>query len=754
MKIAHSLAKILVKRPKTVLLVYTIITLLIGLQARNVHMQSDLTYFLPQNDATLQLWDKLDSEFKIGSTIVVYVEADDIRDPYVLREMDRVSTTINTYELDKGQTDGVFSVTSIAQLIKEENAKPALPGGLGGTGKYEIPDDSALITTYMARLQPMEGTLFLNTYKDTVIIIQLAQNASTDQLVDTIKATITKDAQYSQMTVTGGIAMQKAMRERTFQSLTIVFALAMILVMINMFFFHRNIKSFAIGLIPLGYSLVLTFGVLGTVQPVMTILTIAAVALLIGLGDDYSVYYANRYAEECSTQDKVARVECIIGKTGKAVFMCAVATMIGFGSLMTSNMPPLVDFGFVCLLGAMFVFLSATIMVPCLCLILKYESHEQNHKWKRFASIIVDQRKRLFAIGCFFVVLSLIVLPQVKTDVNFLDMAPKGIPEVEKLVEYSQKFGRGTNFNALYVETASQGLTYPEVINAIYDMEVQIRNAGGSAYSIADELKKVNDVLDRSMIIAKISEYVGVDKIILDKIAKKGLVDADYSKTLILVSFPADASIKTLESRVNAINEIAAQSSIPYNGVVSPLVGQDVVTVEVNDQIMSTQVTSMITELLLIFACIIIGFNSTRLGFLALIPVLFVIAWEPGSLVMLDIPLSVMNVTVACIIISSGVDYGIIITHRLKEEREKGYSKIDALKTTMETSGWAIVTASSTTMVALLATFAVDIPMIHQFSIIVILLYIFSVIAAFCILPTLYASNLIRPESSERTKYK
>jgi uncharacterized membrane protein YdfJ with MMPL/SSD domain len=59
----------------------------------------------------------------------------------------------------------------------------------------------------------------------------------------------------------------------------------------------------------------------------------------------------------------------------------------------------------------------------------------------------------------------------------------------------------------------------------------------------------------------------------------------------------------------------------------------------------------------------------------------------------------------------------------------------------METSGWSIITASSTTMVALLATFAVNIPILHQFSIIVILLYVFAVIASFCILPTIYASK-------------
>jgi hydrophobe/amphiphile efflux-3 (HAE3) family protein len=744
MKIAHSLAKILVKRPKTVLLVYTIITIVIGLQIRNLYMESDLTQYLPQNDPTFQLWDRIDHEFQIGSTIIVYVNADDIRDPYILREMDRVTTKINTYELDKGKTDGIFSVSSIAQLIKEENAKPNLPEGLGGTGKYDIPDDPALITTYIARIQSMESILFLNTYKDAVIVFQLAENVSYSTILENVKAAIEKDAQYSDMTLTGGIAMQEAMRAQTLHSLNIVFLLAFVFVIINMFLFHRNVKSFAIGLIPLGYSLVLTFGILGTVQPQLTILSIAAAALLIGLGDDYSVYYANRFTEECSIQNKIERVECTLRRTGKAVLMCAVATMIGFGSLMTSYMPPMVSFGFVCLLGTALVFLSATILVPCLCLILNYEKHEPNHQWKRFAHLVVNQRKRLFVIGCFFVILSLLVLPQVKTDVNFIEMAPKGIPEVEKLLEYSQKFGKGANFNAILIETDSQGLTYPEVIDGIYSLELQIRAAGGSAYSIADEIKKINDILDRSVIVEKIANFVGIDQIILDKVAKKGLVDKDYSKTLILVSFPAETSIEQLEKSITQINEITQQTYLPYNGHASQLAGQDVVTVEVNKQIMGTQTSSLTTELLLILACLIIGFGSVRIGFLSLIPVLFVIAWEPGALVMFGIPLSLINVTIASIIVSSGIDYGIVITQRIKEEREKGFSKIDAMKTTIETSGWAILTASTTTMVALLATFAVNIPVLHQFSIVVITLYSFSVIAAFCIIPTVYASKWIK----------
>ena len=100
------------------------------------------------------------------------------------------------------------------------------------------------------------------------------------------------------MTITGALAMQEAMREQTFQSLTIVFPLAAVGVACVLFFFHRTLKGLLIGFMPLGYSLLLTFGVLGMIQPELTILTIAVAALLLGLGVDYSIYLANRFAEE------------------------------------------------------------------------------------------------------------------------------------------------------------------------------------------------------------------------------------------------------------------------------------------------------------------------------------------------------------------------------------------------------------------------------------------------------------------------
>ena len=158
----RSIARILVTRPKLVLIIFTIFTVIIGSQATNIYMESDLTTFLPSSDPAVQLWNQIEDDFQIGKTIIIYVETDDIRDPEVLKEMDRVSSSplVDKYESDNGIHDGIYSVSSLAKFIKIENAKPEIPGELGGNGLYEIPHDQTTISRYMSRfsIQELKGT--------------------------------------------------------------------------------------------------------------------------------------------------------------------------------------------------------------------------------------------------------------------------------------------------------------------------------------------------------------------------------------------------------------------------------------------------------------------------------------------------------------------------------------------------------------------------------------------------------------------
>ena len=94
--------------------------------------------------------------------------------------------------------------------------------------------------------------------------------------------------------------------------------------------------------------------------------------------------------------------------------------------------------------------------------------------------------------------------------------------------------------------------------------------------------------------------------------------------------------------------------------------------------------------------------------------------------------------------IGTGIDYSIQINQRVIEERANGLSKIDAVITAIETSGWSLVGAATTTVFALLAVYVANTSMLFQFGTVVILLIIFSFLATMFILPIILTSRFVK----------
>ena len=134
------------------------------------------------------------------------------------------------------------------------------------------------------------------------------------------------------------------------------------------------------------------------------------------------------------------------------------------------------------------------------------------------------------------------------------------------------------------------------------------------------------------------------------------------------------------QDMVNKVDSIASVTFLPRNGRISQLTGQDAINVAINRKLADEQTRSMIVAILLVLATLTVIFGSSIYGFLTMIPVGFVLMWEPGFLVALDIPLSVITISIASIMIGIGIDYGVHITHRFREEMAEGSSKINAIR--------------------------------------------------------------------------
>ena len=744
-----TVATLFAKKPRTVILVFTLFTILIGSQVINLYMVSDFSSYLPRDDPVLKLWNKINKEFEIGDTIIVLIHQDDSRDPNdirdydVLREMDGICRVLYDYPRSQGKDTGIASIKSLSVLMREENKKaPPL-----GHNLDDIPIDKKDIYSYMERpsISGMKGILYTNDFKYAVIIIQVKKDADYDTvLLKTKEAIKHRGTKFANMSITGTIPMQKAIQQNSMDNFKIIFPVSILFIAIVLLYFHRSFKGIIIAFLPPIYAIVLTFGTLGIVAPQLSMISIAIVALLMGLGVDYSIHLMNRFAEEKKIEDRINKIEKVLKSTGKAVLLSTVTTVIGFASLMISSMSPMVFFGFGCAIGILFAFISAMILVPCLVVALNFTKTGRIPLWKKFASFAVNNRKRMLFIAVFFACMSIVVLPQVKTDVNYFDMAPKNISEVNSMLEYSEKFGKGGNFNAFLIETDPHGLEDPQVINAIYNMSERMRVKGVTVTSIADPLKQINDVLSMNLIVEKLANLTDADKIFYDKIFKEGLINKDHSKTLGVVSIPIGKSMEELESLINEINSIADETVIPHNGKVSHLTGQNAINVAVNNKLKEEQTRSMILALILVLAALILVFNSSVYGFLTMIPVFFVLIWEPGFLVASNIPLSPVTITIASIMIGIGIDYGVHITHRFREEKKNGVSKTEATMIAIEKTGLSLLEAALTTVAGIASILIVNITALNQFVTVIIFMTSVSCVGAALILPVFYEFKFVK----------
>jgi predicted RND superfamily exporter protein len=152
----------------------------------------------------------------------------------------------------------------------------------------------------------------------------------------------------------------------------------------------------------------------------------------------------------------------------------------------------------------------------------------------------------------------------------------------------------------------------------------------------------------------------------------------------------------------------------------------------------------MIIALILVLAALIVIFNSSMYGFLTLIPVCFVLMWEPGFLVGTSIALSPVTITIASIMIGIGIDYGIHITHRFREELRRGLSKIEATKTAIEKTGLSLLEAAMTTVFGMASIYFIGISALSEFVTVIIFMTSMSFIAAALLLPMFYDNRFIK----------
>ena len=298
------------------------------------------------------------------------------------------------------------------------------------------------------------GQLIANTQND---IDRLGENNSWDEL-------------NLSMTLTGPVPITNSVTEYSFKLFWQIFPYGIIAVALVLFLFHcdvfqtgrirpvQGIKVVIISGLPTLCSVWITLGLIGWSDAEVTMTVIIVGPIVLALGVSYGLHITNRYAESTGTpQEKMSEA---LQSTGRAVFLSAVTTIIGFLSLVSTPMTPIKTVGYGLSLGIVVVYFMTMLMVPNLTMLLdlKKPSHPPMGLFKTAVNGPVNYAK--IALSIFLVLMLVSAMynrTNVEENIELLKMAPddesclendpacpfEDYAAVRKMKQYSDEFNAG-----------------------------------------------------------------------------------------------------------------------------------------------------------------------------------------------------------------------------------------------------------------------------------------------------------------------
>jgi len=512
----------------------------------------------------------------------------------------------------------------------------------------------------------------------------------------------------------------------------LIFSLSVVLIIIFvLFFIFRQIKWVFLCLLSSAYSVIIIFGVLGLTQIEVTAISSNFSALIFILSISMNIHIINYYRLQDNQKNS-------LNNTFKTMFWpcfyTTLTTMVAFGSLIITEIKPIIDFGFIMLIGLTISLVCSFTILPLLIFIFpKNNKLDRNHHILKlnFLSIAKNNSKKIVFIAFLFFISSIGGIYNLSVENSFVNYFKKNTEIYKGMKLIDEQLGGTTpvdiilNFNEEEYELSLNSSENEEVIDEDIDLEEDFFD--DDMFIDEDNNNWFSD--EKLQLIYDIHEYLDAREEIGKVQSIKSLIDLanlinkqplsifelsilyeevpdNYREQLIYPYLLIDENMARITARVRDSGNINRkqliediQSFIKLNKNSSlenfKINGLLVLYNNMLDSLFSSQIKSLGFVIGLIFLMFLILFKSFKLSALGIIPNIFTSSMILGIIGYLSIPLDIMTITIAAITIGIAVDNTIHYLYRYKEFK-KNNTVIDSIKYTNASAGLAVFTTSVT----------------------------------------------------------
>ncbi|HTL86984.1 MAG TPA: MMPL family transporter [Acidimicrobiia bacterium] len=495
-------------------------------------------------------------------------------------------------------------------------------------------------------------------------------------------------------------------------------------------------------LLPLGVVLigvVWAFGIAGYLGIPLTIVTIAGLPVMLGIGIDYAIQMHARVEEEVVIDRADHPIQETARSLGPALLVVTFDAIFAFAALRFAKVPMLREFGLLLIIGVTAICINS-IMAPLSILgIREFKSPTKGRDFREgpLGRLTVWLGSLTDKIAPWMAILSVLVFAggllvegklvlqtdpiqwvnqksRVIKDLNQLDAQTGSSSELGVYVQSKNPFDDKTvgfldNFSRTQLKENSETLLTASGLVPVVSQLLDVPGAPHLAPT-AEDVKNAYDVAPKDIQMSTVSPANGA----LNVIFRTG---------------PSG-----LDARAKVVREIR-KTVHPPAGVAATPSGLAVVGVGLLDNLEANRIVLTYIAILFVFLFLAVRLRSIIRALLSLVPVLIAVGLSSLVAYAFSLKLSPMTAVGGPLVVAACTEFTSLILLRFVEERRRGLAPREAVDVTAARTGRAFIVSALTAIsgVAVIATSSL--PLLHDFGLIVAMNVAVALLSALVILP-------------------
>jgi len=736
------IAETILKLRAVIIFSVFVITVILGYFVKDLKINSDILSYLPKEDPAVKLFNYIGDAYGGNQLALIALETDDVFNKKTIE-------TINNLTQEFKKNENVTYVTSLTNVLDIRTDEEGTLQISKLIDEYDLPEDIEeleIIKNYALSKEMYRGYLISEDAKATLIICRFADTADKMKTASQLKDIVQK-ANIKEKVYFGGLPYQlKEINEIIQKDLKKLVPFILLLIMLALYLSYRSLRGVVLPLLSVSISTIWTLGVMSLLNVPLTAISDIIPVVLIAVGSAYSIHVISKFNEEViNNSNRIKQSQKALSEIILPVLLAGVTTIAGFISfIFGSYLTMIAEFGLFSSLGIFFALIVALTFVPSVLSYLPVKKKtilEEVAPRKSGMAKFMDKtggwilkNEKIIIISAIIIsIVSIVGIPRIERKVDLLDYFKPGatVRMTEEMME--EKFGGSVPIQFL----VSGDIQDPSVLNKMKDVEDFLKKQENvyNPKSVADLIEEMSDTMGEGKSIPENKDMVSnlwfmlEGEEVMSQLVNQEKTEAVIQATITNVNTEVISNlVEKVENFIKPLNN--ENFSIEQTGITS-------IYLRLDKSITGSQIQSMIIALALVFICLYFlmkSFIGAVIGMSSIGITLLVIF---GFMGYSGIPLDIATVLVGSISIGIGIDYSIHFISRFRSDFNKSGIEIDALDSTLETTGEAIMINVVTVMLGFLVLLFADLVPLQRFGLLVAITMIVSGVTAITVLPAL-----------------